>query len=270
MQDVPNPTSNPRDAHSRTSRDRRNTKLSRPSTNSAPSSPAKGSRFPVWTPVLIMAAVFLTGLVLAWSSSSLPTGFYVLFVAAMIITTLVVEPRGLFLTVVSFPLWYFFGMFLIRILTPPQGSTGYSSQARLATAVYPAVEEFLWLLIPFIICLAIAIARWWIYRERLDRYRARATQRRQWQSNADRSNQELARQIRSRTESRRPSSSISDTSPSQSEDYFESSLDEDLPPRSFHPQVRSRDEIRRASEDRRRSIVEGRGSSLPKIGRAHV
>lgn len=71
------------------------------------------SRFPVWSPLLVMTAVLLTGLVIGWGSTTLPTGYFVLFAAAMVVCTLFVEPRGLFLTVASFPLWFTVGTFIV-------------------------------------------------------------------------------------------------------------------------------------------------------------
>ena len=89
------------------------------------------SRFPVWSPLLVMTAVLLTGLVIGWGSTTLPTGYFVLFAAAMVVCTLFVEPRGLFLTVASFPLWFTVGTFIVARIAAPSGG---SAKAKIGRA----------------------------------------------------------------------------------------------------------------------------------------
>ena len=162
------------------------------------------SRFPVWSPLLVMTAVLLTGLVIGWGSTTLPTGYFVLFAAAMVVCTLFVEPRGLFLTVASFPLWFVVGTFIIARIAAPSGG---SAKAKLATSAYPIVQHYLWLAVTMLICVLLAAVRWWRYREGVDRARARATQRRRRQSDANRSNEELSQRARSRAAHRRSATS---------------------------------------------------------------
>ena len=161
-----------------------------------PEDPSGNAPFPVWAPVLIMFGVMFTGIVLTWGAQGIPMSYFVLFAVAMLVCTMFVDPRGLFLTIAAFPLYFFVGTFVVILLASPSGLTGAQGKARLATAVYPTIEHFLWLGVPFLACLIIGVVRWWLYRERLDRERARATQRRQWQSQADQSNRELAAQAR--------------------------------------------------------------------------
>lgn len=162
------------------------------------------SRFPVWSPLLVMTAVLLTGLVIGWGNTGLPTGYFVLFAAAMVVCTLFVEPRGLFLTVASFPLWFVVGTFIVALIAAPSGGSG---KAKLATSAYPVIEHYLWLAIPMIVCIVLGGIRWWLYREKIDRERARATQRRRRQSDANRSNEQLSRRARSRSTHRRSATS---------------------------------------------------------------
>ena len=171
-----------------------------PTSDSLSESTAKRlSRFPVWAPLLVMIAVLLTGLVLAWGSGDLPDGYYILFAVSIVVCTLLVDPRGLFLTVASFPLWFFFSTILIGMIAGSSGSTGYSMKTRVATAVYPAVENFLWLGVPFLICLILAIVRWWLFRDRFERSQIHDRQQRQRNSIAERTNQRLSQQARLRS-----------------------------------------------------------------------
>lgn len=163
------------------------------------SSQKQTSRFPVWAPPLVMVAVILTGLVLAMSSHAIPTSYFVLFAIATIACALFVEPRGLFLTVAAAPIYYVLGTFTVGWFAASGTGSVTGRKARLLTAAYPAVEHFLWLLIPFIIAVGIALFRWWVYREELARRAAREAFSRRRRVNSERNNRESYTRARTRS-----------------------------------------------------------------------
>ena len=124
--------------------------------------------FPVWAPPLVMIAVTITGLVLAAETGTAPMAYFVLFAVACVVCTVLVESRGLFLTVAAQPLYFLIGALAIGWLSS-QATAGNSSKTKLITAIYPTIEHFLWLLIPFLISVVIAVIRWRHYRRVLAR-----------------------------------------------------------------------------------------------------
>ena len=163
------------------------------------SSPNQTSRFPVWAPPLVMAAVILTGLVLALSSHAIPTSYFVLFAVATIASAFFVDPRGLFLTVAAIPVYYVVGTFIVGWFATSGSGAAPGRKARILTAAYPTVEHFLWLLVSFLIALAIAMFRWWFYREELARRAAREAFARRRRVASERTNRESYTRARTRS-----------------------------------------------------------------------
>lgn len=146
-----------------------------------------------------MAAVILTGLVLAMSSHEIPTSYFVLFAIATIACTVFVEPRGLFLTVAAMPLYYVVGTCIVGWFATSGAGSATGRKARLLTAAYPTVEHFLWLLFPLIIAILVALVRWWFYREELARRAAREAFARRRRVTIDRNNRESYSRARTRS-----------------------------------------------------------------------
>lgn len=157
--------------------------------------------FPVWAPVLVMLAIVFTGLVLANGDNTIPTLFFGLFAVGMIASTTFVEPRGLFITVASFPLFYLFGSLLIGWFSSGRATIA-SRKTKVITSIYPAIEHYLWLLIPFLIAVGIAIFRWWNFRESLARKAAKLEMQRRRRSESDRSNIETYGRAQERSHAR--------------------------------------------------------------------
>lgn len=157
--------------------------------------------FPVWAPTLVMLAIVFTGLVLANGDSTIPTLFFGLFAVGMIASTIFVEPRGLFITVASFPLFYLFGSLLIGWFSSGRATIA-SRKTKVITSIYPAIEHYLWLLIPFLIAVGIAIFRWWNFRESLARKAAKLEMQRRRRSESDRSNIETYGRAQERSHAR--------------------------------------------------------------------
>lgn len=157
--------------------------------------------FPVWAPVLVMLAIVFTGLVLANGDTTIPTLFFGLFAVGMIASTIFVEPRGLFITVASFPLFYLFGSLLIGWFSSGRATIA-SRKTKVITSIYPAIEHYLWLLIPFLVAVGIAIFRWWNFRESLARKAAKLEMQRRRRSESDRSNIETYGRAQERSHAR--------------------------------------------------------------------
>lgn len=115
-----------------------------------------------------MIAVSITGLVLAAEAGTAPMAYFVLFAVACVVCTVLVESRGLFLTVAAQPLYFLIGALAIGWLSS-QATAGNNSKTKLITAIYPIIEHFLWLLIPFLLSVVIAVIRWRHYRRVLAR-----------------------------------------------------------------------------------------------------
>ena len=157
--------------------------------------------FPVWAPALVMLAIVFTGLVLANGDTTIPTLFFGLFAVGMIASTIFVEPRGLFITVASFPLFYLFGSLLIGWFSSGKATIA-SRKTKVITSIYPAIEHYLWLLIPFLIAVGIAVFRWWNFRESLTRKAAKLEMQRRRRSESDRSNIETYGRAQKRSHAR--------------------------------------------------------------------
>lgn len=109
-----------------------------------------------------MVAGLLTGLVISFSQQEISLFYLVIFLIATVTVTMLVEVRGLFLTVVAIPL-LFAVMTVISAWTvtrslAAEGTAPFSTTSIL-TAVYPLTQYFPWLLTVTVICLVIAVLR---------------------------------------------------------------------------------------------------------------
>lgn len=212
--------------------------------------------FPVWAPALVMLAIVFTGLVLANGDTTIPTLFFGLFAVGMIASTVFVEPRGLFITVASFPLFYLFGSLLIGWFSSGRATIA-SRKTKVITSIYPAIEHYLWLLIPFLVALGIAIFRWWNFRESLARKAAKLEMQRRRRSESDRSNIETYGRAQERSHARshaRRSTRSSDDAPSYE-------------PRKRSERTAQRERVERAEQrERHRSSDSRRIGRIPRGG----
>ncbi|KAB1504014.1 hypothetical protein F7230_02600 [Corynebacterium sp. 320] len=149
--------------------------------------PMKQAPFPVWSPVLIMLAVIITGIVLGTDAQAVTKSFFVIFAVVAIVTTVLVEARGLFLTVASLPLYFVAGTVIVGWISTPK-HPGSGRRTLIINAMYPAVSHFLWLIFPFLACVVIALVRWWLYREELARHLAYQEHMRRRRAARERSN----------------------------------------------------------------------------------
>jgi len=216
--------------------------------------------FPVWAPALVMLAIILTGLVLANGGTTIPTLFFGLFAVGMIASTIFVEPRGLFMTVASFPLFYLFGSLLIGWFSSGKATIA-SRKTKVITSIYPAIEHYMWLLIPFLIAVGIAVFRWWNFRESLTRKAAQLEMQRRRRSESDRSNVEAYGRAQERSHARshtRRSARSLDDAPS----YEPRERSERSTPRERVERAEQR-ERHRSSDSRRLGRIPRGGDSVP-------
>lgn len=147
---------------------------------------------PPWAPLLVMVAVVFTGVVLGEISAV----FLFLFVITCIVCTALVELRGLFLTVVMIPVYWFFGIGLIGYFADPESFSGANRRTATITAIYPAVENYLWLLAAFFVSLLIALVRQRLDAAARERARRIARQRRRRAAAADEDNRRVNSRVR--------------------------------------------------------------------------
>lgn len=137
-----------------------------------------------------MLAVILTGIVLG----GIGTSYVILFAASAVVCTSVVELRGLFLTVVLYPFYWFFGVTAAGVISGSSDVGG--GRTLLLTSAYPAIENFLWLAVTFAVCLVIGIARWRVDVAALEAQRRRDRARRRRLHESEASNQKLNARMR--------------------------------------------------------------------------
>lgn len=174
--------------------------------NSARRSASPGTPFrglPLWSALTILVAALITGLLLSLATGGLGLAFLGCFAVAAIVVTLLVEPRGVFLTVACMP--FFFGVatvFTSWFIGRAQASEGAPllSRASIVTAIYPLTQHFPWMAIVTAIAIAIGVIRLWLlHRHSARQERAAALQRRRT-FEADRRNRALSSRARRRSE----------------------------------------------------------------------
>jgi len=147
---------------------------------------------PPWAPLLVAVAVAFTGVVLGEVS----TVYLVLFFLSSIVCTALVELRGLFLTVVTVPFAWFGGITVIGYFADRASFSDGNRKTALLTAVFPAVENYLWLLVSFVISLLVALVRQRLDAAARERALRLARQRRRRSATADEDNRRVTSRVR--------------------------------------------------------------------------
>ncbi|WP_018023569.1 DUF6542 domain-containing protein [Corynebacterium ulceribovis] len=122
---------------------------------------------PLWASPLVVLGGALIGVLANISSGQLGMAYIVCFGIAAILATIIVEPRGLTVTVLQQPLLFYvvtpvLGWLSNRITSPdingfPATRTLVSELLRM---MYPLISLFPWVLSIFIICVTIAVVRY--------------------------------------------------------------------------------------------------------------
>ena len=147
---------------------------------------------PPWAPLLVAVAVAFTGVVLGEVS----TVYLVLFFLSSIVCTALVELRGLFLTVVTVPFVWFGGITVIGYFADRASFSDGNRKTALLTAVFPAVENYLWLLVSFVVSLLVALVRQRLDAAARERALRLARQRRRRSATADEDNRRVTSRVR--------------------------------------------------------------------------
>lgn len=99
---------------------------------------------PLWSCLSIVAASLFTGMLLSVNGGTIGWLYFTFFILSALVTTLLVQPRGIFLMVASLPI--LFGIFTIAagiglVLNSPGEANGLST-TELITAIYPLLQHF--------------------------------------------------------------------------------------------------------------------------------
>lgn len=124
-------------------------------------------RLPIWAPPLLFVLAGLIGIITALPTGNIGLPYLLSFAAAAIIGTMLVDPRGLVVTVAQQPLMFTIVTpvvaWLIASWSDPSVGGALDStptKTRLITAAYPIVQYFPWMALIPLVCAAIAIWRY--------------------------------------------------------------------------------------------------------------
>ncbi|PRQ12256.1 hypothetical protein C1Y63_01455 [Corynebacterium sp. 13CS0277] len=151
----------------------------------------------------IQAAALVTGLVLSVVAKDLGAAYLVAFALGAFATTLLVEARGLFLTVAQVPILFAIvtpvAGWLVQNSTQPEGKAADFSTTGLLTAVFPVATFFPVLLAVTLGCVLLGTLRYITARRRDDQAYATAVAARKRMNDSDRENVETTSRVRART-----------------------------------------------------------------------
>ncbi|MGP6173653.1 DUF6542 domain-containing protein [Corynebacterium sp. A21] len=162
--------------------------------------PAAGTfpGLPAWSGIAIVFAALVTGLVISVAMGTIGAGYLACFAIAGIAVALLVELRGLFLTVAALPLLFSLvtpvaSWFVSQTLT---GSNAEFSATAVVTSIFPLLQFFPLLFTVTLGSAAIALLRLWLFnrRERERERSARSARRRD--AEAERVNRATAHRAR--------------------------------------------------------------------------
>ncbi|MFC3850016.1 DUF6542 domain-containing protein [Corynebacterium hansenii] len=124
-------------------------------------------RLPIWAPPLLYVVAAIIGIVAALPTGNIGLPYLLAFAAAAVIGTMLVDPRGLVVTVAQQPLMFTIFTPIVAWLIgswsdPSVGGALDSTptKTRLITAAYPIVQYFPWMAAIPVVCTAIAIWRY--------------------------------------------------------------------------------------------------------------
>lgn len=164
------------------------------------------SRFtglPTWSAIAIIAAALITGLLLSLAFQGVGAAYLWCFALGAVLVTLLVNPRGLFLTVASLPLLFGIGLLAsswsVERSLASEGTPLFSRTTALIT-VYPLTQYFPWLAIVTVLCAVIAVVRLVLLRRRVSSQERVARDQRERMAASDRRNRALSTSARRRSE----------------------------------------------------------------------
>lgn len=204
---------------------------------------------PTWSGPAVVLASLVTGLLVSLLFGTIGLPYQLLFIICSLAITLLIEARGLFLTVASMPLLFGIMTPLTSWLVAQQGISGGLglSTTAILTAIYPLAEMFPTLIMVTILATIIGVVRIKLLRRSQQHLQLTGEQARKAQREADRTNATEASRARaqaSRARSRR------------------SSADPDLTSRQV-----TVDELIRRNQERRRGLTRPTGSPTREVPR---
>ncbi|MBZ8176976.1 hypothetical protein GP475_04360 [Corynebacterium poyangense] len=184
---------------------------SRPN-RSGGSSPARSSGatwtgLPLWAGPTIIFAALITGLLFSLVSGEMGTAYLVCFGLSTIVVSLLIIPRGLYLTVVSAPIIFGFFTPVAAWLVTSQLSGHWLKMSRttLITIIFPLMQFFVPLILITLIAVIVAVVRLKLLQKNNRHREQKARISRQRTAEAERRNQETVRLARQRTSAREES-----------------------------------------------------------------
>lgn len=157
----------------------------------------------MWAGPVIIAAALLTGILFSLVSGAIGAIYLWCFALGVIAVCLLVNPRGLFITVASIPLLFavFTPLGAWLVSSQLMGGMQRLSMTTLITIVFPLMQLFPQFLLITLIGLVIALLRWSLLRRQHRLREAQARESRKKDAEAERRNQETTRRARERTHS---------------------------------------------------------------------
>ncbi|AKE41755.1 hypothetical protein UL82_07970 [Corynebacterium kutscheri] len=159
---------------------------------------------PAWSSLSILIAALVTGVLLTLQTGLLGWPFFTCFIVASLVIAIITEPRGLFISVASIPLFYGIsivaaGYVLVRS-TVPEGAPTQLSRTQIITSLFPLTQYFPLLLSVTIGCAIIASLRIFLLRRHKYRALQNNEQRRQRDRARDISNRRAVSKARAQTQ----------------------------------------------------------------------
>ncbi len=163
---------------------------------------------PTWSGPAVVFASLITGLLLSLLLGDIGLPYQLLFIIGSLGVALLVEARGLFLTVASMPI--LFGIFtpLTAWFVSQQGIAGGQgvSATAILTAIYPLAEMFPALILVTLVSALIGVARIMLLRRNQQHLQTSGEQARRARREEDRANTTVASRARAQSTRARPSS----------------------------------------------------------------
>lgn len=147
-----------------------------------------------------MAGALIIGMIIAVVTTNFNWEYTAFFAVGAFAAVILVNLRGLYLTVASVPLLFGIITFFTGWgITAGSSAGGAVSKTALITAGYPLIERFPSLLIVTLACALIAVVRLWLGRRSAKSTQDRETATRRATAEADRRNRESASRARKRS-----------------------------------------------------------------------
>lgn len=176
-------------------------------TQTAPAMKQSFFGMPLWFSMAVVLGCLLTGgiITLNQGESGLPA--VLLFVIPVLLCTVLVQPRGLFLLISSVPILYSAVSFGVGLLLVRQSSpnAGEISKTQIITAAYPLLQSFPLLAAVTGIAIVLAVLRLAILKRSVEKKFQRVHHNRLTDLQHEQQNQATARKARAQTERARRS-----------------------------------------------------------------